>query len=86
MDNGLWDYKQQGRQYEDFGNFNFGATGAALGLSNYVLLRGAGIAQIMAGTSAPEWSFWGFSHGDDPEDQLQIRAGINFYFKYGKTR
>ena len=29
---GPWDYKQKGRQYADFGNFNFGAAGAAAGI------------------------------------------------------
>lgn len=24
---GPWDYKQQGKQYQEFGNFNYGATG-----------------------------------------------------------
>jgi len=30
---GEWDYKQQGRQYEALGNFNYGACGTAAGLS-----------------------------------------------------
>ena len=29
---GKWDYKQQGSQYENFGNYNYGATGRAAGL------------------------------------------------------
>ena len=29
---GPWDYKQLGSQYQDFGNFDFGAVGAALGI------------------------------------------------------
>ena len=40
---GPWDYKQQGGQYEDLGNFNYGATGSALGLPGEVLKRGAGL-------------------------------------------
>lgn len=40
---GPWDYKNQyGRQYADFGNFNYGATGKALELSDLLLLRAAG--------------------------------------------
>lgn len=30
QDYGPWDYKQAG-PYEDFGNFNYGAVGAAMG-------------------------------------------------------
>jgi hypothetical protein len=29
---GAWDYKQYGPQYEAFGNFNYGATGASMNL------------------------------------------------------
>jgi len=40
---GPWDFKQQGGQYEDFGNYHYGAVGAALGLPELVLRRaGAG--------------------------------------------
>jgi hypothetical protein len=37
-----------------FGNFNYGATGAGL-FSPEMLLQEAGRAQVMAGTSKPEW-------------------------------
>ena len=86
--NGPWDYKQGGPQYQDFGNFNYGATGAALGLgmffSDNFLLQQAGKAQIQAGTSTPNWGTpnSGPPFGDDPADQLQIRMGIQ-YFKCG---
>jgi RHS repeat-associated protein len=39
---GPWDFKQWDKKYEDFGNFNFGATGTALGIPPEILLRGAG--------------------------------------------
>lgn len=35
---GIWDYKQQGFQYRDFTQFNFGATGSAAGLDKNSLL------------------------------------------------
>lgn len=35
---GIWDYKQQGSQYRDFTQFNFGATGSAAGLDKNSLL------------------------------------------------
>jgi RHS repeat-associated protein len=85
-----WDYKQDGKAikqqtgvnpYEDFGNFNFGATGAMAGIPDYILLRGAGFAQSMiTGTSRPDWGHWGYSapYGDDRRDQTQIRNGIAY--------
>ena len=36
---GPWDYKRLGRQYEEFGNLNFGATGKAAGFRRYLLGR-----------------------------------------------
>jgi len=87
-----WDYKQQGwtltdtgqlgpSPFQDFGNFNFGATGAAWGIPLNVLQRGAGYAQGKAGTSTPEWGKWyqGPPYGDDPADQAQIAAGYQYY-------
>jgi hypothetical protein len=88
---GPWDYKQQRTypgQYEAGGNFNYGATGRALGLSERFLLREAGRAQQAAGTSLPEWGSpgsrwnpWGGSgsFGDDPGDQYWIRQGSQYY-------
>ena len=89
---GPWDYKQQGRgrefgggkynPYEAFGNFNYGATGAAFGFSDQTLLRMAGYAQWSAGTSVPEYGRpWGpfQPYGDDPWDQHWIQAGIRYY-------
>jgi RHS repeat-associated protein len=87
-----WDYKQYGwtltdtgglgpSPYQEFGNFNFGATGAAWGIPLDVLLRGAGYAQEKAETSTPEWGHWydGPPYGDDPGDQAAIIAGYNYY-------
>jgi RHS repeat-associated protein len=78
---GPWDYKQKGKAYQDFGNFNFGATGAALGISENILLRGAGWAQQRARTSRPEYGTWteGAPYGDDPADQELIMQGIEYY-------
>lgn len=79
-----WDYKQQGSQYADFGNFNYGLTGAAAGIPSDVLLRAAGYAQQRAGTSRPEWGDPTGSppYGDDPRDQCFIKKGIDYYDKY----
>ncbi|MEO3430523.1 RHS repeat-associated core domain-containing protein [Pelagibius sp. CAU 1746] len=77
---GPWDYKQQGRKYEDFGNFNFGASGSAFGFPEGVLRRGAGWANQKAdptrkGLGDP---LGGPPYGDDPADQEQIGKGINY--------
>lgn len=82
---GEWDYKQRGRQYEAFGNFNYGACGTAAGLSETVLLRGAGWAQSRAGTTNSSFgSWWGeMPYGDDPQDQEWIKAGIRYAKSFG---
>jgi YD repeat-containing protein len=82
-----WNYKKLGRQYQEFGNFNYGATGAAIGFSEDTLLIEAGRAQVAAGTSKPEWGspggrIWGKPvppYGDDPADQAMIKRGIEYY-------
>jgi hypothetical protein len=96
---GPWDYKQQGNQFEPFGNFNYGATGRANGylFDAQFLLRMAGAAQISDGTSRPEWGDPAMSplgvpyrhrgtppYGDDPEDQRWIQLGIQYYEEHKK--
>jgi RHS repeat-associated protein len=86
--NGPWDYKQQNSLYQDFGNFNYGATGKAFGFYRQTLLQEAGRAQQVAKTSRPEWGYppssrWDIyggqaPYGDDPDDQEQINSGIDF--------
>ena len=85
---GPWDYKQQGSEYEAFGNFNYGATGAATGFAPRFLLRQAGRAQIEAGTSRSGWgdpgAIWNpfggeAPFGDDPIDQYWINRGIQYF-------
>jgi RHS repeat-associated protein len=76
-----WDYKQRDKSLVDFGNFHFGVVGSALGLSEEVLLRGAGWGQSRAGTSNPAYGkfWWKPPYGDDPRDQHMIRLGIRYY-------
>ncbi|WP_133820702.1 RHS repeat-associated core domain-containing protein, partial [Tahibacter aquaticus] len=85
---GPWDYKQQGAQYQDFGNFNYGATGRATGFGNEMLLCQAGRAQVAAGTSLPGWGTPGSTamciggtapYGDDPADQAMIKQGMDYF-------
>jgi hypothetical protein len=78
---GPWDYKQIDGKYENFGNFNFGATGTALGFSPDLLLRGAGWASIKADPGRRE--IYGSPigdkpYGDDPIDAFWIIQGINY--------
>ena len=82
----LFDFKQLGTEFEDFGNFNYGAVGTAIGIDDAILLRGAGWAQVRAGTSTGTSSPYGFApYGDDPKDQAMIEGGINYYRNsYGK--
>jgi hypothetical protein len=79
---GPWDFKQYNSDYEDFGNFHYGAVGTAGRLPEQILLRAAGYAQARAGTQDPEvdWGHWAWHdpYGDDPKDQKWIRKGIRY--------
>jgi hypothetical protein len=85
-----WDYKRLGKQYEEFGNFNYGATGAALGIPKDDLLRFAGWANVQSskkpGKGSPGNLITGDGseppYGDDPKDQEQISKGIVYYYVY----
>lgn len=79
-----WDYKKQGSAYEYAGNFNYGATGAALGVSLEMLQRAAGFIQLRNGTSKPEWNspFGDWPFGDDPDDQRAISDGYQYYLQH----
>lgn len=81
---GPWDFKQQGGNFENFGNFHYGAVGYAGGIPENILLRAAGCAQMKAGTSLDGWDrCWGeMPFGDDPKDQHYIQLGID----YAKSR
>jgi type VI secretion system secreted protein VgrG len=98
---GPWDYKQLGKQYENFGNFHFGATACAFGFPEGIGLREAGRAQQAAGTSRPEWGDPGpremyviggggkAPYGDDPNDSYWISQGYTWaryhYYRPGGT-
>lgn len=77
---GPWDYKQINGNYADFGNFNYGATGYAMGIPESVLLRAAGWAQTRAGTSLKSNGDWmsDAPYGDDPIDQAFVKNGISY--------
>jgi hypothetical protein len=75
------DYKKGDPRYRDFGNFNFGAFGSALGLSPHELHGGAGYQQF----KDKRWEIgYGIPgpvppYGDNETDYKQIDAGIRYY-------
>ena len=80
---GVWDYKARvddHEMYQDFGNFNFGMTGAAEGISLDVLLRGGGAVQFLTdlrhGRPGPAGQPL-FS--DHPRDIAMVKLGYAFY-------
>lgn len=75
------DYKQLDPMFADFGNFNFGAVGKALGYSEALLKYAAGVAQGKAdGLSTLDAINRALrdlkDKGDNPGDQDLIDAGI----------
>jgi len=82
---GPWDYKHQPGGDDFQGNYNYGATGAAL-FPEEALLRAGGAAQMLFGLGRYKrknglpWGKW--PYGDDPIDSTNISAG----YAYGKSR
>lgn len=77
---GPWDYKRHGKQYEDFGNFNYGAVTEAMGMSSYTAQNAAGMYQQKSGAAAAgagvpllKWPY-----GDDPKDAAEIERGRQY--------
>jgi Bacterial toxin 44 len=86
---GDWDYKQQGDQYVDFGNFNFGATCNELGHTLYYCQSGAGTAHVaqyarrLLTGHKPLYGGEGFlfikpPYGDQRNDSIAIAAGYAY--------
>lgn len=74
------DYKQHGEQYRDFGNFNYGAVGSALGLTPYMLHGAAGVVQMMQKHWDPKYGvpFISGDSGDNRRDYDQITQGVAY--------
>lgn len=85
---GEWDYKRQGKQYEEFGNYNFGATAWAMGFPDQVAERGAGWYQQNRWAGGGTGNWWGASspYGDQVEDNVNIRAGQALALAYFSGR
>ena len=71
---GKYDIKHSDQLMEHAGNFNYGAMGMALGLTEFELKKFAGAYQIYSQTS--DLSFW-YSNFDDPVDQRYIQECID---------
>ena len=75
---GLWDYKQLNPQlYDDYGNFNYGATAAAMGFPYYVVQNVAGLYN---GPGSPHDGtyFLKWPYGDDVRGAQQVQAGWDY--------
>jgi RHS repeat-associated protein len=84
---GLWDYKAQPpgfQAYDDFGNFNYGATGSTLTSDEKVLFQGAAAARYSAnGSPLPGLRKYGSplkgpNYGNDPHKNEMIRQGMKY--------
>ncbi|MFL6603178.1 MAG: polymorphic toxin type 44 domain-containing protein [Steroidobacteraceae bacterium] len=85
---GRWDYKRldtKNPQFDYDGNFNYGATGAALGLPLEGLLRAAGMEKLRNrrgagpenGTPSGDWPY-----GNEPDKQRAIEDGYVYYLQH----
>jgi RHS repeat-associated protein len=93
---GPWDFKHgpwpNRDDYEDFGNFNYGAAGSAFGYDGWTLQNEAGIAQQKdpgsrsVGRGVPGNRFKPGSgvppYGDEPKDNQWIKNGIEYNKQY----
>jgi hypothetical protein len=81
---GPWDYKTKNLKYDDFGNFNYGAAGNAMGFPDNTLYREAGRAQEPGtgdgGDPGSRLNPWGGTppYGDDWQGQIEIGKGIGY--------
>ena len=78
-----WDYKAQGgMQYDNFGNFNYGAAGAAAGLPLAELQTIGGALSVALGTGNQQ-KYGKFYHspyyGHPPAKSAEISAGYAYY-------
>ena len=67
-------YHGQEMRFDDPGNIHFGYISHLL-FSDTFALMGAGLYQIISGTSS--WEYW-YSFFDDPRDAMMIQIGYNF--------
>lgn len=83
--------------YDVWSNIHFGYIGSAAGFSGWTLRNGAGLGQLIAGTSDAGFiEYWKrrfetvgdadmFAAFDDPKDQEALNIGIDLWNKHGKN-
>lgn len=69
-------YNGEAFRVDDFGNYNFGVAAKAYGYSLNFSRIGAGLYQILSGTSDIGWIS---SYFDDPRDYMMIGRGYNHF-------
>jgi hypothetical protein len=72
---GDWDYKKQSLAYDDFGNFNYGATGTVFNYSLSTLEHGAAAARFL---KSPLTQLRKYGFGNDPHKNDMIRQGMQY--------
>ena len=85
--NGPWDYKRQKgvtsqnagnyQQVVNFGNFDFGAVMAGLGLNYYEAQNAAGAYQVYLGTNNQGIPLFKWPYGDSTQDAHQVGLGLD---------
>jgi len=84
---GEWDYARGfGSKYDDAGNFNYGATAAAAGWPEGLILRAGAAYHSLFGrrnTSNESNPFGQYPYGNTREKEAQILEGIRWYRIHG---
>jgi len=81
----VWDYKKHNIEYDEFGNFNYGATGTKVGFTENTLQAVAGFIQDKVAWF--DTNIRGIKLKDVPKnaygekiyDEIMIEKGINYY-------
>jgi hypothetical protein len=79
-----WDYKNvfnptDSTQYQDFGNFHFGAVAAAYGIPLYIAANGAGLVQYLQGTPGQGKPLIQPPYWDDGPDYNMLVLGYRYF-------
>lgn len=75
-DSGAWDEKQRGGQYQQFGNFIFGAYIGAIGMSEDEANQWVGWYKQRNNKSNASWTT---THGQNPADAAAMHRGLEYY-------
>jgi hypothetical protein len=73
-----WDYKWQGKRYEPFGNFLYGAAGRAADIPEVLLERMPGFVQDNPSKLDLSNPLGRKPYGDDPFDQIMSKDGMSW--------